>query len=106
MGAVRHSGGASSRGCQRLARLRWEKAIRDYVDAEAVGRANMQFIPIKSDDQLDMQSLHRVRDRWVARRMSVIKHDLYRYAVGSNERYCPGIPNRLYLGTLDEKLRR
>ncbi|MFY9935255.1 MAG: transposase [Silvibacterium sp.] len=43
----------------------------DYVDAEAiaeaVGRANMRFVPIKSDDQLDMQSLHRVRDRWVAR---------------------------------------
>jgi transposase len=48
----------------------------DYVDAEAiaeaVGRANMRFVPIKSDDQLDMQSLHRVRDRWVARRTSVI----------------------------------
>ena len=48
----------------------------DYVDAEAiaeaVGRANMRFVPIKSDDQLDMQSLHRVRDRWVARRTPVI----------------------------------
>jgi transposase len=48
----------------------------DYVDAEAiaeaVGRANMRFVPIKSDDQLDMQSLHRVRDRRVARRTSVI----------------------------------
>jgi transposase len=48
----------------------------DYVDAEAiaeaVGRARMRFVPIKSDDQLDMQSLHRVRDRWVGRRTSVI----------------------------------
>jgi transposase len=48
----------------------------DYIDAEAiaeaVGRANMRFVPIKSDDQMDMQSLHRVRDRWVARRTSVI----------------------------------
>ena len=47
-----------------------------YIDAEAiaeaVGRANMRFVPIKSDEQLDMQSLHRVRDRWVARRTSVI----------------------------------
>src|ERR1700721_2354562 len=33
------------------------------------GRQSME---IKSDDQLDMQSLHRVRDRWVGRRMSVI----------------------------------
>ena len=48
----------------------------DYIDAEAiaeaVGRAQMRFVPIKSDDQLDMQSLHRVRDRWVGRRTSVI----------------------------------
>jgi len=48
----------------------------DYVDAEAiaeaVGRANMRFVPIKSNEQLDMQSLHRVRDRWVARRTSVV----------------------------------
>jgi transposase len=48
----------------------------DYIDAEAiaeaVGRAKMRFVRIKSDDQLDMQSLHRVRDRWVGRRTSVI----------------------------------
>jgi transposase len=48
----------------------------DYIDAEAIaeaaGRANMRFVPIKSDEQLDMQSLHRLRDRWVARRTSVI----------------------------------
>jgi transposase len=37
-----------------------------------VGRPTMRFVPIKSDEQLDMQSLHRVRDRWVARRTSVI----------------------------------
>jgi transposase len=48
----------------------------DYIDAEAiaeaVGRPKMRFVPIKSDDQLDMQSLHRVRDRWVGRRTSLI----------------------------------
>jgi transposase len=48
----------------------------DYADAEAiaeaVGRPRMRFVPIKSDDQLDMQSLHRVRDRWVRRRTSLI----------------------------------
>jgi transposase len=48
----------------------------DYIDAEAiaeaVGRPKMRFVPIKTDDQLDMQSLHRVRDRWVGRRTSVI----------------------------------
>jgi len=48
----------------------------DYVDAEAigeaVGRPTMRFVPIKSDDQLDLQSLHRVRERWVTRRTAVI----------------------------------
>src|ERR1700730_15812672 len=48
----------------------------DYIDAEAiaeaVGRPNMRFVPIKTDDQLDLQSLHRVRERWVVRRTSVI----------------------------------
>src|SRR6201997_691788 len=48
----------------------------DYIDAEAiaeaVGRPRMRFVPIKTDDQLDMQSLHRVRESWVGRRTSVI----------------------------------
>ena len=48
----------------------------DYVDAEAiaeaVGRPTMRFVPIKSDEQLDLQSLHRVRERWVIRRTAVI----------------------------------
>ena len=44
----------------------------DYIDAEAcaeaVTRPTMRFVPIKTDDQLDLQSLHRVRERWVVRR--------------------------------------
>jgi transposase len=32
----------------------------------------MRFVPIKTDDQLDLQSLHRVRERWVMRRTAVI----------------------------------
>ena len=48
----------------------------DYIDAEAiaeaVGRPTMRFVPIKSDDQLDLQSLHRVRERWVSRRTAVL----------------------------------
>jgi transposase len=48
----------------------------DFIDAEAiaeaVGRPTMRFVPIKSDDQLDLQSLHRVRERWVMRRTAVI----------------------------------
>src|SRR6202521_1715517 len=49
---------------------------RDYIDAEAiaeaVARPTMRFVPIKTDKQLDMQSLHRVRERWVMRRTAVI----------------------------------
>jgi transposase len=48
----------------------------DSIDAEAiaeaVGRPTMRFVPIKSDDQLDLQSLHRVRERWIMRRTAVI----------------------------------
>jgi transposase len=48
----------------------------DYIDAEAiaeaVGRPTMRFVPIKTDDQLDLQSLHRVRERWVVRRTAVV----------------------------------
>ena len=43
----------------------------DFLDAEA-DRQNMRFVPIKTDDQLDLQALHRVRDRLMARRTSVI----------------------------------
>src|ERR1017187_4482694 len=44
----------------------------DFLDAEAiaeaVARQNMRFVPIKTDEQLDLQALHRVRDRLVQRR--------------------------------------
>ena len=47
-----------------------------YIDAEAiaeaVSRPTMRFVPIKTDDQLDLQSLHRVRERWVMRRTAAI----------------------------------
>jgi transposase len=48
----------------------------DYIDAEAiaeaVGRPTMRFVPVKSDEQLDLQSLHRVRERWIMRRTAVV----------------------------------
>ena len=47
----------------------------DYLDAEAIAEAvereNMRFVPIKTDDQLDLQALHRVRERLVSRRTAV-----------------------------------
>jgi transposase len=48
----------------------------DFRDAEAIAEAvvreNMRFVPIKTDEQLDLQALHRVRDRLVHRRTAVI----------------------------------
>lgn len=48
----------------------------DFIDAaaiaEAVCRPTMRFVPIKSDEQLDMQSIHRVRERWIMRRTAVV----------------------------------
>jgi transposase len=40
--------------------------------AEAVQRARMRFVPIKTEEQLDLQALHRVRERWVMRRTAVV----------------------------------
>ena len=48
----------------------------DFVDAEAIAEAvtrqNMRFVTIKTDDQLDLQALHRVRERIVHRRTALI----------------------------------
>jgi transposase len=48
----------------------------DYIDAEAiaeaVGRPTMRFVLVKSEEQLDLQSVHRVRERWVMRRTAVV----------------------------------
>ena len=47
----------------------------DFIDAEAIAEAverkNMRFVPIKTDDQLDLQGIHRVRDRLICRRTAV-----------------------------------
>jgi len=52
----------------------------DFLDAEAIAEAvqrpTMRFVPIKNDEQLDLQALHRVRDRWVARRTAVMNQIL------------------------------
>jgi transposase len=48
----------------------------DYNDAEAVAEAvqkpNMRFVPIKTEDQLDLQAIHRTREGFVAQRTRVI----------------------------------
>ena len=48
----------------------------DYIDAEAIAEAvqrpTMRFVPIKTEEQLDLQAVHRVRERWVTRRTAVV----------------------------------
>jgi transposase len=48
----------------------------DYLDAEAIAEAvtkeNMRFVAIKTQEQLDLQAMHRVRDRLVQRRTALI----------------------------------
>jgi transposase len=48
----------------------------DFVDAgaiaEAVQRSTMRFVPVKTDEQLDLQALHRARQRWIGRRTCLI----------------------------------
>ena len=43
-----------------------------HAIAEAVQRPSTRFVPVKTDDQLDLQALHRVRSRLVGHRTAVI----------------------------------
>ena len=65
-------------------RLMSPEYVRPYVkaqknddrDAEAIAeaatRSTMRFVELKSDERLDMQSLHRVRDRLVGERTALL----------------------------------
>jgi transposase len=71
-------------GCEvRLINPRFVKPFvrgskNDAVDAEAIfdaaSRPTMRFVPVKSTEQQDLQSLHRVRDRLVSQRTNLINH--------------------------------
>ena len=69
----------------------------DYIDAEAiaeaVGRANMRFVPIKSDAQLDMQSLHR-STRPLGRPQNVGNQPDPRVVAGARHHHAQGAPTR------------
>ncbi len=76
------SAACSAKGHQ--VRLMSPEYVRPYVkaqknddrDAEAIAEAatrpTMRFVALKSEAQLDMQSLHRARDRLVAERTALI----------------------------------
>src|SRR5262249_60427679 len=42
---------------------------------EAVTRPTMKFVATKTADQLDLQALHRVRERLVSQRTGIINHN-------------------------------
>lgn len=48
----------------------------DFNDAEAIAEAvtrpTMRFVTVKSNEQLDLQALHRIRERLVRQRTSII----------------------------------
>jgi hypothetical protein len=50
----------------------------DFRDAEAIAEAvqrpTMKFVATKTADQLDLQALHRVRERLVSQRTDMINH--------------------------------
>ena len=67
----------------RLVNPRFVKAFvrgskNDAIDAEAIfdaaSRPTMRFVPVKTTEQQDLQSLHRVRERLVVQRTSLINH--------------------------------
>jgi transposase len=67
-----------------VVRLMSPEYVRPYVKAqknddrdaeaiaEAASRPTMRFVELKSEEQLDMQTLHRVRDRLICERTSVM----------------------------------
>jgi transposase len=69
-----------------IVRLMSPEYVRPYVKAqknderdaeaiaEAASRPTMRFVELKSEEQLDMQTLHRARDRLVGERTALINH--------------------------------
>ena len=48
----------------------------DYNDAQAIAeaasRATMRFVPLKSPEQLELQAIHRVRQRFITERTAIV----------------------------------
>jgi transposase len=79
-----HYIGRAAQNCGHEVRLMPPEYVRPYVkaqknddrDAEAIAEAatrpTMRFVRLKTESQLDMQALHRARDRLVAERTALI----------------------------------
>ena len=59
-----------------IVRPYWKGQKNDFRDAEAIAEAvqrpTMKFVATKTADQLDLQALHRVRERLVSQRTGII----------------------------------
>ena len=68
--------GLTAISVQRLVKPYVKTNKSDYIDAEAIAEAvqrpTMRFVPIKTEEHLDLQAVHRVRERWVMRRTAVV----------------------------------
>jgi hypothetical protein len=62
----------SSPVCEAFREVEQERLHRRGGIAEAVERKNTCFVPVKTDDQLDLQAIHRVRHLLIARRTALI----------------------------------
>src|SRR6516164_888083 len=51
-----------------------ERCGRRGGDLRSGDASNMRFVPVKSTDQQDLQSLHRARDRLICQRTALINH--------------------------------
>jgi len=62
----------SSNCCCKVVKSNKSDIIDAEAIAEAVTRPTMRFVEVRTSDQIDVQALHRVRDRLVAQRTRVI----------------------------------
>ena len=94
-----------------LVRLFVKSNKNDYRHAEAIAEAvereNRRFVSIKTEDQLDVQALHRVRERRRSRRTSVINQiRAFRRSAASASRRAGRLRRQMpeILENADEKL--
>jgi hypothetical protein len=62
----------ADRGSEARVRRHLRVRVRRRYNAEAATRPTMRFVELKSEEQLDMQTLHRARDRLVGERTALI----------------------------------
>jgi transposase len=77
------------------ARIMPARFVKPFLDAEAiaeaVGRPTMRFIQVRQPEQIDLQALHRVRERIVANR-TALSNQIRARSASNTELRCAGVP--------------